>query len=365
MSSHSTANASSRHSREGDTPMHAYLYQMVEMGIIRILLEKRVFKEIPEEGISLDELAKRANIQFNLLERFANVLIASQVFESPSPGIITHTPITRMFQSDFAELFYSHIYDCFAPSAAKWPEYFAEHGMQEPQKSNLSPFGLGSGYPDKSLYEILDLMPERAKKFNEAMAFSMGEMPILGMYDFSWIGERAKTPEAAGRTLIVDIGGGKGQALRAILEETRAIPPAQCVLQDQEKVLREAEEDTGILAAVKKVPIHFFQEHPVKGALVYYIRRVLNDWPDDEAVQILRHVRKACSPDSRLLISENLLPNEPSLKLAAIDVWFMNFGGKRRNERHFKEIGARAGFKISNIFRDLKADSAVLELVPI
>jgi hypothetical protein len=91
----------------------------------------------------------------------------------------------------------------------------------------------------------------------------------------------------------------------------------------------------------------------------------LNDWPDEEVVQILSHVREACVSDSRLLISENLLPDEPSLNLAAADVWLMNFGGKRRNERIFNEVATTAGFKISSISKDSKSNSAVLELLPI
>lgn len=61
----------------------------------------------------------------------------------------------------------------------------------------------------------------------------------------------------------------------------------------------------------------------ITGALVYYIRRVLNDWPDDECVQILSKIRTACAPDSRVLICENLSPGEPLLGSAAIDLWMI------------------------------------------
>lgn len=80
---------------------------------------------------------------------------------------------------------------------------------------------------------------------------------------------------------------------------------------------------------------------------------------------MLSNVRKACASDSKLLISENLLPDQPSLNLAAADVWLMNFGGKRRNERIFTEVAEKAGFKISSIAKDSKTNSAVLELLPI
>lgn len=375
--------AASRPAHEAATPVHAYLYQMVEMGITRLFMEKHIFDEIPDDGITIADLASKTACQFNMMERFANFLIASGVFESPTPGFISHTPTSKLFQEKRLQLLYPHIYDCFLFGAVNWSAFFDKHGMQEPQKSNRSPFGLGFGYPDKTLYEIFDLLPERATAFNATMALGLGEMPILGVYDFNWIGEYAKRPEAKGRTLFVDIGGGMGQATLAILEENPAIPPAQCVLEDRASVIKDAEAVTGTLEAVKKVPISLFEEQPVKGqygvrvayflkdtnvlieALVYYIRRVLNDWPDAEVVQVLSHVRNACAPDSRLLISENLLPDQPSLNLAAADIWLMNFGGKRRNERIFTEVAERAGFKVSSIAKDAKTNSAVLELLPV
>lgn len=159
-------------------------------------------------------------------------------------------------------------------SSVSWTTYFDKYGMQEPQQSNRSPFGLGFGYPDKTLYEIFDLLPERATAFNATMALGLGEMPILGVYDFSWIGEYAKRPEANGRTLFVDIGGGMGQALVAILEENPAIPPSQCVLEDRESVIKDAEAAGGILETVKKVPISLFGEQPVKGIPLLYQNRL-------------------------------------------------------------------------------------------
>lgn len=260
--------------QQAATPVHAYLYQMVEMGITRLFMERNIFDAIPEEGITVADLATKTTSQFNILERFVNFLIASGVFTSPSAGYIAHTPISNLFQQKRLQLLYPHIYDCFMYSSVSWTTYFDKYGMQEPQQSNRSPFGLGFGYPDKTLYEIFDLLPERATAFNATMALGLGEMPILGVYDFSWIGEYAKRPEANGRTLFVDIGGGMGQALVAILEENPAIPPSQCVLEDRESVIKDAEAAGGILETVKKVPISLFGEQPVKGIPLLYQNRL-------------------------------------------------------------------------------------------
>lgn len=101
------------------------------------------------------------------------------------------------------------------------------------------------------------------------------------------------------------------------------------------------------------------------GALVYYIRRVLNDWSDKECIQILGKIRAACIADSRVLVSENLLPDEPSISLAAADIWMMNFGGKRRDARMFEGLAEQSGFKISGLSKDHVSNAAVIEMIPI
>ncbi|KAF2175883.1 S-adenosyl-L-methionine-dependent methyltransferase [Zopfia rhizophila CBS 207.26] len=358
---------SSSHYRfpEAETPVHDYFYSMVELGVVRVFVQHHVFDAIPDNGISISELSEKIHVEYNLLKRFSNFLVAARVLSSPAPGHIGLTPVSKIFQEPRATLFYSHIFDSFMVPAVKWTAYFSLNGVAEPQKSNQSPFGLAAGHPDKSFYEVLEANPERAKAFNATMALALGDMPVTGMYDFSWVAEYANQPGTPGRALIVDVGGGKGQALKAILEANPKIPVASCVLQDQPDVIQQAIEEDGVLRPAKKFACNFFDKQPTKGALIYYIRRVLNDWPDDECVTILSRIRSACATDSRVLISENLLPDEPSVSLAAADIWMMNFGGKRRNERMLEDIASRAGFRISSISKDKTSNSAVIEMVPV
>ena len=107
------------------------------------------------------------------------------------------------------------------------------------------------------------------------MAAALGGMPITGMYDFSWVGEYATRPQdteaGSSRQLIVDVGGGKGQALKAILDEDERISAARCVLQDQSDVIREAVQEGDVLGPVKKVAASFFEEQPIKGSTLHQL----------------------------------------------------------------------------------------------
>jgi hypothetical protein len=61
----------------------------------------------------------------------------------------------------------------------------------------------------------------------------------------------------------------------------------------------------------------FFKAQPVRNAKAYFLRTVLHDWPDMQAVQILRRLRAALGADSLLLISETVLP-ESGVALSAV-----------------------------------------------
>lgn len=50
----------------------------------------------------------------------------------------------------------------------------------------------------------------------------------------------------------------------------------------------------------------FFTEQPVLNAAVYFLRVVIHDWSDEDAAQILRHLRNAAGPLSKLVIFDSL-----------------------------------------------------------
>ncbi|KAI3393436.1 hypothetical protein diail_4272 [Diaporthe ilicicola] len=360
--------------RAVEAKVYGYMYSFIEMGAVKLFIEHKVFAALPADGsaISLGDLAARTGTELNMLERLANFLVACDVLSAGAEArTVAHGRTSRFFLDEGVSLMFSHLFEnCLLP-VAHWPEYFGTHGLAEPKKANVTPWGLSWGHPDKTNYEVFALFPEKALPFNASMKVGVADMPITGMYDFSWIGRYATATATAtdagadkARTLLVDVGGGMGQALKAILAENADIPAGRCALQDRPETIEEVEKEADpALAQVQKFGASFHGEEPVKGALVYHIRRVLNDWPDKDVINVLSQIRAAAAPDSRVLISEQIITDAPSQMMGAVDLFFMNFGGKRRSERHYGELAAQAGLRLSSFSRHGTSDSAVIELV--
>ncbi|KAF3762847.1 S-adenosyl-L-methionine-dependent methyltransferase [Cryphonectria parasitica EP155] len=123
--------------------------------------------------------------------------------------------------------------------------------------------------------------------------------------------------------------------------------------------------------ALKKVPIDFFKEKPVKdshssaGALVYQIRRTLHDYADADALNMLRLIAKAMAPDSRLLIVELAMTNPPTPLAAAVDLFMFITAGKERTIEMFERLTADAGLRITRVVPGKTSGMGVLECMKV
>jgi 6-hydroxytryprostatin B O-methyltransferase len=52
----------------------------------------------------------------------------------------------------------------------------------------------------------------------------------------------------------------------------------------------------------------FFTEQPVKDADVYLLRMIIHDWPDADAIRILKGLAAAMKPGARMVIMDMMLP---------------------------------------------------------
>jgi hypothetical protein len=89
----------------------------------------------------------------------------------------------------------------------------------------------------------------------------------------------------------------------------------------------------------------------------------MHDWSDHNDCTILSHLADAMAPDSRVLITEQVMPNPPTALNAWTDLCVMNLGGKERTEKMFDALTASAGLKMVKLHKSLATDVAVIECV--
>jgi tRNA G46 methylase TrmB len=110
--------------------------------------------------------------------------------------------------------------------------------------------------------------PDRMKAMMQSMNTLEKHLPITGMYDFSWVSKVAN--EQPERILFVDVGGGKGQAIKAISKENPELPRERFILQDRPEVIAEAKSlDAEDLKGAQLMPHDFHTEQPVKGTCLF------------------------------------------------------------------------------------------------
>jgi SAM-dependent methyltransferase len=205
-------------------------------------------------------------------------------------------------------------------------------------------------FPDGGLWGYFMARPDEGRVFDEAMvAKSQAQIAdLLAHHDFS----RYRR--------IVDIGGGQGHMLRAILA---AQPGAQGVLFDLPPVIERAR-NGGKAERLEFMPGDFFSTPLPEGDAII-LMEVLHDWDDAAAARILSAVREAARPDARLLVIEIEMTEGPGPdwpKLLDV-VMLAAFGARQRTNAEYRALLEANGFVVDRQ-TSTPAGMTVIEALP-
>jgi hypothetical protein len=197
--------------------------------------------------------------------------------------------------------------------------------------------------------------PTDAAVFNAAMSADSRWMAdsIAAAYDFSRFTE------------IVDIGGGEGTLLAAILQ---ANPLVRGTLFEQPDIAQDAAthfDNLGLSSRCGVVPGNFFVSVP-KDADAYLLKWVLHDWPDAKAIEILAKCREALAPGGRIVIVEHAIDNDnPTLAPSLMDLTMMVVtGGRERTRKEYEDLLAQVGCRLLKVV-STDCQLNILEAAPI
>jgi hypothetical protein len=206
-----------------------------------------------------------------------------------------------------------------------------------------------------SLVEYLREHEDASKTFEEAQK-STSDAETAGIL---------RACDFTGVTSVIDVGGGRGSLLAALLAKH---PALQGTLYDLPHVVESADValTTGDLAARASLTGGDFFERVPAGGEIYLLKNVVRDFDDERAAQILKNCRAAMGPDSRLVLFERLVgePTEASeSKLLDIDALAM-FGGRLRAEWEHQALLDTAGFRLTRL-SSTRGPLSILEAMPL
>lgn len=146
---------------------------------------------------------------------------------------------------------------------------------------------------------------------------------------------------------VVDVGGGTGALLTSLL---RRHPQVKGILVDLPGTVARSEEtlrEAGLANRVTSDGQSFFDPLPA-GADLYVLKKVLNDWPDDPTVKILRRCAEAAArsegrSEGRIVVLGGVSSDDTPRSLG-IDM--LVAGGKTSTLTQFTELARRAGLEI-------------------
>ncbi|MGH3595282.1 MAG: methyltransferase [Mycobacterium sp.] len=280
----------------------------------------------------VDELADRVGADPDALARLLRALASRGVFGQRRDGRYELNPLAYTLRRD-----------AFLSMAGAARLYGSR---QHREHWSLLADSVRTGKPvipalrGMELFDYLAQEPELGELFNQAMTSGseLAVTPVVAGYDFS------------GYPTIVDVGGGHGRLLAAIVAAT---PNARGVLYDLPQVVAGAPAllaDHGVSDRVRIAEGSFFDSVP-GGGDAYILKNVIHDWPDEKAGQILRNVHAAARPGATVLLVELVIPEH---NREFIGKWLdlemlLCLAARERTAAEYRGLLEQAGFRMTRV----------------
>ena len=145
---------------------------------------------------------------------------------------------------------------------------------------------------------------------------------------------------------VIDVGGGHGHLVAGILAK---YPGLRGIVYDLPHVVDGSEgtmEENDLHGRFETIGGSFLESVP-PGGDIYILKHVLHNWDDASCEKILRNLRSSMHDNARLLILENVIPDNqidgtPNILL---DIHMLVVhGGRERTLRQYQDLLSRAGF---------------------
>ena len=316
----------------GEMALMVRSFQLSKM--LQVAAALQLADRVAEGPRPVTGLASECEADAGMLLRLCRALAAFGVFSVDDEEQVSQTACSAWLRQSaqptlhHAAMFWTSPYQWKA-----WAEL--EHTVRTGECAAEVVFGMPG-------FEYLRVNPEDAKLFDLMMQHSPDDRhaAVVAAYDFS-------------ASLVVDVGGGNGALLAAILGEHS---DARGVLFDQEAVVAGAGGVLGATLADRcQIEVGDFFESVTSGGDIYTLSQILHDWDDERCATILSNCRAAMGPNKRLLVIDRLLEQEPGrtnpMNFLGDVTMMVHLHGRERTPAEFTDLLTSAGFGQPRIVR--------------
>jgi hypothetical protein len=281
---------------------------------------------------SSDELAQGTGADGPSLHRLLRALTSLDIFHEEPDGCFALTPLAATLRSDVVN------------SVRDRAIYYGTPEMWNVWGNLLHCVLTGQSACEHAhsttFYDYLTKNPNIGAPFNRYMSKTSEQhnASLVQSYDFAPL------------NVLVDVGGGHGAALVAIM---RRYPKLQGILFDLPQVVEQASvPDRVDFAGRWRIVGGDMQQSVPSGADAYLLKWVLMDRSDRLAAEVLRNCSNAMADGGRVLVVEMVMPDNVRGSFSAImDLQMMLvFGqGRIRTEQEFRNLFESAGLALTQV----------------
>lgn len=289
----------------------------------------RLADRVGDAGRTVTELSAESGANPEMLLRLCRALAAFGIFAVDGSGRVNQTQQSAYLRSDASPtLYHAALYWGMPSTWAAWGNL--HHTIMTGEPAFEAQFGMPN-------FEYLKANPNESAVFDEFMRHSPDDRhaAVAAAYDFSDTG------------VVIDIGGGNGALLRAILDAHHGV---RGILADQSAVVAGAARVLGKqVSRCEIVAIDFFAGVP-NGGDIYTMAQILHDWSDESCLKILNNCRAAMRRGGRLLVIERVLDGMsgqglPMSFLADMTMMVLFPGAKERTLAEFGRLFRESGLR--------------------
>jgi hypothetical protein len=315
------------------TPLTRMVFGYADSHVLYAAVRLGIPDALSGGPVPVEKLAREVDCDPDRLTRLVRALAVLGVVDEAASGEVSLTTLGLPLCTGHPESLRSAVLLGGDPAMGR-----AWASLADAVRHGGSAFAHAHGRP---LFEHLADDPPLTDVFNTAMGNGTGRVAA----------ELARTYDLPAAGVVVDVGGGNGTLLAAVLA---AAPGVHGVLFDSAAGAAGAAETLRRVARPECWSIRhgdFFATVP-QGDLML-LKGILHDWDDRQCVDILRNCRRSITPDGRLLVLEPVLPPRPGPSAAAVvlsDIaMLVQTGGRERTAAAFRDLLRAADFTLSGV----------------